>query len=84
MFYIYMCIYDFDILFGLSNSVISFLMWCYFYHISRNHIQTNKNKCLVVVVVVFQENYERMQVLVDELKKRTEKIKLGRCEHMTD
>lgn len=32
----------------------------------------------------FQENYDRMKVLVDELKTRTEKIKLGRCEHTTD
>lgn len=32
---------------------------------------------------VFQENYERMKVLVDELKNRTEKIKLGRCKHYT-
>lgn len=29
--------------------------------------------------VVFQENYERMKILADELKSRTEKIKLGRC-----
>lgn len=32
---------------------------------------------------VFQENYERMKVLVDELKSRTEKVKLGRCGNMT-
>uniref|UniRef100_A0A8C4H4Q5 Methylcrotonoyl-CoA carboxylase beta chain, mitochondrial n=1 Tax=Dicentrarchus labrax TaxID=13489 RepID=A0A8C4H4Q5_DICLA len=30
-----------------------------------------------ILIVVFQENYERMKVLVDELKSRTEKIKLG-------
>lgn len=29
---------------------------------------------------VFQENYERMKILVDELKSRTEKIKLGKWE----
>lgn len=45
--------------------------------IFRKYIYTNK--CVVVVVVVFQENYDRMKILVDELKNRTEKIKLGRC-----
>lgn len=35
-------------------------------------------------VVDFQENYDRMKVLVDELKGRTDKIKLGECEHTTD
>lgn len=39
----------------------------------------NKNDGLLFL----QENYDRMQVLVDELKARTEKIKLGRCEHKT-
>uniref|UniRef100_A0A671XJW2 methylcrotonoyl-CoA carboxylase n=1 Tax=Sparus aurata TaxID=8175 RepID=A0A671XJW2_SPAAU len=43
--------------------------------IFRKYIYTNK--CVVVVVVVFQENYDRMKILVDELKNRTEKIKLG-------
>lgn len=36
------------------------------------------------LVFVLQENYERMKVLVDELKNRTEKIKLGRHEHRID
>lgn len=35
------------------------------------------------VIFVFQENYERMQALVDELKSRTEKIKLGGWELVT-
>ena len=33
-------------------------------------------------VIVFQENYDRMKVLVDELKSRAEKIKLGKWEHI--
>lgn len=41
------------------------------------------NKC-VCIRSVFQENYERMQALVDELKGRTEKIKLGKCECIMD
>lgn len=36
------------------------------------------------IVVDFQENYDRMKVLIDELKGRTEKIKLGEYEHTTD
>lgn len=36
------------------------------------------------IYILFQENYDRMQNLVDQLKSRTEKIKLGRCVYMTD
>uniref|UniRef100_A0A7N8WQ75 methylcrotonoyl-CoA carboxylase n=1 Tax=Mastacembelus armatus TaxID=205130 RepID=A0A7N8WQ75_9TELE len=32
---------------------------------------------MVYIPLVFQENYARMKVLIDELKSRTEKIKLG-------
>lgn len=39
---------------------------------------------LYLSFLIFQENYERMQILVDQLKCRTEKIKLGRCECMMD
>lgn len=48
----------------------------------KSHVG-KQNHCHVIVFV-FQENYERMQVLVDELRNRTEKIKLGRLEHCID
>lgn len=42
------------------------------------------NKAMSIHPQFFQENYERMKALVDELKSRTEKIKLGKCEHLKD
>lgn len=51
---------------------------------TRNHgICVTRVGTFLIFKICFQENYDRMKVLVDELKERTEKIKLGKCEQVT-
>ena len=33
-----------------------------------------------LIYLYFQKNYEQMQALVEELKTRSEKVKLGKCQ----